>query len=180
MKFNHGDLNTFSKPKCTLYHIAAKASQPLQYRSHLSFLTIIFLETLSPISASPSPSSPSNLSPCQDIRSLRQLPSSAPHLRKKVPSRRNHTQHLSSHTTQPHTSRIPTAPFTAHLAIPNSYDTMAFPGGPAALPGMNPNAGMSAQEQQMVKYVRMERPQGGQFVVRGMFAWGLGWRFGLV
>jgi len=33
---------------------------------------------------------------------------------------------------------------------------MAFPGGPGALPSaLDPNAGMSEQEQQMVKAVRM-------------------------
>jgi hypothetical protein len=31
---------------------------------------------------------------------------------------------------------------------------MAFPSNPGAIPNMNPNAGMSDQEQQMVKAVR--------------------------
>jgi hypothetical protein len=32
---------------------------------------------------------------------------------------------------------------------------MAFPSNPGAIPAMNPNAGMSEQEQQMVKAVRL-------------------------
>ena len=35
---------------------------------------------------------------------------------------------------------------------------MAFPNNPGAIPGMNPNAGMSEQEQQMVKAVRRRLP----------------------
>ncbi|KAF2245975.1 mitochondrial import inner membrane translocase, subunit Tim17/22 [Trematosphaeria pertusa] len=57
---------------------------------------------------------------------------------------------------------------------------MAFPGGPAALPGMNPNAGMSAQEQQMVKYMQMGMESClGKTVMAGVMGGGLGAMFGL-
>jgi len=49
-------------------------------------------------------------------------------------------------------SSIAFATTTPH---PSTQHIMAFPGGPGSLPAaMNPNAGMSEQEQQMVKAVR--------------------------
>ncbi|KAJ4377568.1 Mitochondrial import inner membrane translocase subunit tim22 [Neocucurbitaria cava] len=58
---------------------------------------------------------------------------------------------------------------------------MAFPGGPGVLPGaMNPNAGMSEQEQQMVKAMQMGMESCiGKTVLAGVMGGGLGAMFGL-
>ncbi|KAH7396285.1 mitochondrial inner membrane translocase subunit Tim17/Tim22/Tim23/peroxisomal protein PMP24 [Pyrenochaeta sp. MPI-SDFR-AT-0127] len=58
---------------------------------------------------------------------------------------------------------------------------MAFPGGPGAMPvGMNPNAGMSEQEQQMVKAMQMGMESCiGKTVMAGVMGGGLGAMFGL-
>ena len=67
---------------------------------------------------------------------LRQFPSSAPSPQKVASSCIAHCH-------------APSSP--AKLSF---TDTMSFPGAPGTMPGMNPNAGMSEQEQQMVKLVR--------------------------
>ncbi|ORX92821.1 mitochondrial inner membrane translocase subunit Tim17/Tim22/Tim23/peroxisomal protein PMP24 [Clohesyomyces aquaticus] len=58
---------------------------------------------------------------------------------------------------------------------------MAFPGGPGQLPGFgNPNAGMTEQEQQMVKYMQMGMESCvGKTVMAGVMGGGLGALFGL-
>ncbi|KAL6706306.1 Mitochondrial import inner membrane translocase subunit tim22 [Coniothyrium glycines] len=58
---------------------------------------------------------------------------------------------------------------------------MAFPGGPGAMPAaMNPNAGMSEQEQQMVKAMQMGMESClGKTVMAGVMGGGLGAMFGL-
>ncbi|KAF2826937.1 mitochondrial import inner membrane translocase-like protein subunit TIM22 [Ophiobolus disseminans] len=58
---------------------------------------------------------------------------------------------------------------------------MAFPGGPGSLPAaMNPNAGMSDQEQQMVKAMQMGMESClGKTVMAGVMGGGLGAMFGL-
>ncbi|KAF1836096.1 mitochondrial import inner membrane translocase, subunit Tim17/22 [Decorospora gaudefroyi] len=58
---------------------------------------------------------------------------------------------------------------------------MAFPGGPGAMPSaMNPNAGMSDQEQQMVKAMQMGMESCiGKTVMAGVMGGGLGAMFGL-
>ncbi|KAF2022791.1 mitochondrial import inner membrane translocase, subunit Tim17/22 [Setomelanomma holmii] len=57
----------------------------------------------------------------------------------------------------------------------------SFPGGPGMLPGaMNPNAGMSEQEQQMVKAMQMGMESClGKTVMAGVMGGGLGAMFGL-
>ncbi|EAT81432.1 mitochondrial import inner membrane translocase subunit TIM22 [Parastagonospora nodorum] len=58
---------------------------------------------------------------------------------------------------------------------------MAFPGGPGMMPAsMNPNAGMSEQEQQMVKAMQMGMESClGKTVMAGVMGGGLGAMFGL-
>ncbi|KAF1848006.1 mitochondrial import inner membrane translocase, subunit Tim17/22 [Cucurbitaria berberidis CBS 394.84] len=58
---------------------------------------------------------------------------------------------------------------------------MAFPGNPGMLPGaMNPNAGMSEQEQQMVKMMQTSMESCiGKTVMAGVMGGGLGAMFGL-
>ncbi|EMD67239.1 hypothetical protein COCSADRAFT_136018 [Bipolaris sorokiniana ND90Pr] len=58
---------------------------------------------------------------------------------------------------------------------------MAFPGGPGAMPAsMNPTAGMSEQEQQMVKAMQMGMESClGKTVMAGVMGGGLGAMFGL-
>ncbi|CAO2647420.1 Nn.00g083420.m01.CDS01 [Neocucurbitaria sp. VM-36] len=58
---------------------------------------------------------------------------------------------------------------------------MAFPGGAGMMPGaMNPNAGMSEQEQQMVKAMQMGMESCiGKTVMAGVMGGGLGAMFGL-
>ncbi|KAF2844211.1 mitochondrial import inner membrane translocase, subunit Tim17/22 [Plenodomus tracheiphilus IPT5] len=58
---------------------------------------------------------------------------------------------------------------------------MAFPGGPGVMPAaMNPNAGMSEQEQQMVKAMQMGMESCvGKTVMAGVMGGGLGAMFGL-
>ncbi|KAF1954087.1 mitochondrial import inner membrane translocase, subunit Tim17/22 [Byssothecium circinans] len=56
---------------------------------------------------------------------------------------------------------------------------MAFP-GPGGMPGMNPNAGMSEQEQQMVKMMQMGMESCvGKTAMAGVMGGGLGAMFGL-
>ncbi|KAF2021100.1 mitochondrial import inner membrane translocase, subunit Tim17/22 [Aaosphaeria arxii CBS 175.79] len=57
---------------------------------------------------------------------------------------------------------------------------MAFPGNPGMPPGMDPNAGMSEQEQQMVKYMQAGMEScAGKTVMAGVMGGGLGAMFGL-
>ncbi|KAF2279918.1 mitochondrial import inner membrane translocase, subunit Tim17/22 [Westerdykella ornata] len=57
---------------------------------------------------------------------------------------------------------------------------MAFPGNPGLPPGMDPNAGMSEQERQMVKYMQMGMESClGKTVMAGVMGGGLGAMFGL-
>jgi len=54
-------------------------------------------------------------------------------------------------------AKLPISPIAIATTTPHpsTQHIMAFPGGPGSLPAaMNPNAGMSEQEQQMVKAVR--------------------------
>ncbi|RMZ68147.1 mitochondrial import inner membrane translocase subunit TIM22 [Pyrenophora seminiperda CCB06] len=64
---------------------------------------------------------------------------------------------------------------------PSSLADMAFPGGPGAMPSaLNPNAGMSEQEQQMVKAMQMGMESCiGKTVMAGVMGGGLGAMFGL-
>ncbi|KAF2800403.1 mitochondrial import inner membrane translocase, subunit Tim17/22 [Melanomma pulvis-pyrius CBS 109.77] len=57
---------------------------------------------------------------------------------------------------------------------------MAFPGGPGGMPGMNPNAGLSEQEQQMIKLMQNSMEScAGKTVMAGVMGGGLGAMFGL-
>ncbi|KAF2646655.1 mitochondrial import inner membrane translocase, subunit Tim17/22 [Massarina eburnea CBS 473.64] len=57
---------------------------------------------------------------------------------------------------------------------------MAFPGPVGGMPGMNPNAGMTEQEQQMVKMMQASMEScAGKTVMAGVMGGGLGAMFGL-
>ena len=54
---------------------------------------------------------------------------------------------------EPSVLRVQLRKIIPKLLRPPTSSAMAFPGGANGMPGMNPNAGMSEQEQQMIKLV---------------------------